>query len=208
MSLIYENKVPASYRKEFISKVKSISKDLGIKPNWLMAIMYFESAKTFSPSIKNKFSNAVGLIQFMPSTAVGLGTTTSQLENMSAVQQLDFVKKYLLPYRSKMKSFVDTYFSVFFPLAIGKPNDWVLRTNNLSAGLISRQNPVFDTNKNGEITVGEVKAVMLKKLPSEWLNDGDFGTFTKAYKKEFTLLIVGLGLIALGGAYFYVRRKK
>jgi LPXTG-motif cell wall-anchored protein len=208
MALIYENRVPSSSRKEFVKKVNSISKELGIQPNWLMAIMYFESAKTFSPSIKNKDTNAVGLIQFMPSTAVGLGTSTSQLEKMTAVQQLDFVKKYLLPYKSRMKSYVDTYFSVFFPLAIGKPNDWVLKTNNLSAGLIARQNPAFDTNKDGKITVGEVKAVMLKKLPSEWLNDGDFGTFTKAYKKEFTLLIIGLGLIALGGAYLYVRRKK
>jgi hypothetical protein len=205
MALVYENKVPISYRNEFIRKVKSISKDLGIDANWLMAIMYFESAKTFSPSIRNPISNAVGLIQFMPNTAISLGTTTNALANMTAVQQLDYVKKYLLPYKGKMTRYVDTYFAVFFPLAIGKPNDWVLRSSNLSSGLIARQNPAFDTNKNGEITVGEVKAVMLKKLPSEWLSDGDFATFTKAYKTE---LIIGSLLIVGGGIFVYRTLKK
>lgn len=41
-----------------------------------MAAMAFESGETFSPSIKNAAgSGAVGLIQFMPSTAKALGTS-------------------------------------------------------------------------------------------------------------------------------------
>jgi hypothetical protein len=59
-----------------------------------MAAMAFETGGSFSPAVPNKAgSGAVGLIQFMPSTAKGLGTSTEALKKMSAVQQLDFVKK-------------------------------------------------------------------------------------------------------------------
>jgi hypothetical protein len=136
--LAYENQVPLNIRSAFIKKVKEISQRLQISPNWLMAIMSFESANTFSPSIRNKSTNAVGLIQFMPSTAISLGTSTEQLSKMSALEQLNYVEKYLQPYKGKMKSYIDTYFSVFFPLAIGKPDDWVLQAKGLSANKIAR----------------------------------------------------------------------
>ena len=80
MKLQYQDKVPLSYRDEFVKKVQSISSNLNIDPNWLMAIMFWESAGTFSPSVQNKTSGATGLIQFMPSTAVGLGTSTTELK--------------------------------------------------------------------------------------------------------------------------------
>lgn len=205
MSLVYENKVPISYRNDFVIKVREVSNRLGIDPNWLMAIMYTESARTFSPSIQNSIG-ATGLIQFMPSTARGLGTTTTELKNMSAVEQLDWVEKYLNVYKNKLKSYVDTYFAIFFPLAIGKPDNFVLQTSGLSSSLIAKQNPLFNTNKDGKIEVWEVKKVMLEKLPREWVNDGSFGLAIKSYKGYLT---IGLLLIAVGGLYIYknVRRK-
>ncbi len=199
MALIYENKVPSSYRKAFVEKVKKISANLGIDPNWLMAIMYFESAGTFSPSITNNIG-ATGLIQFIPSTAKGLGTSTSALRSMTAVQQLDYVEKYLKPYRGKFKSYIDVYFAVFFPLAIGKPDDWVIQGGGLSASSIYNSNPAFRVQKDGKIRVWEVKKVMLSKLPSEWLNDGSFSLIVKSYKKE---LIIGIASIILGVTLYY-----
>lgn len=173
--LIYENKVPASYRTAFVTKVKQVAKRLGINPNWLMAIMYFESAKTFSPSITNSIG-ATGLIQFMPNTAIGLGTTTAALRQMTAVQQLDYVEKYYLQNYKYLKitaasSYVDTYLITFFPAAVNKGLDFVIQTKNLSAALIAKQNPIFDVNKDGKITVREIQEVMLKKLPSEWAKE-------------------------------------
>jgi hypothetical protein len=205
MSLVYENKVPTSYRNDFVIKVREVSNRLGIDPNWLMAIMYTESARTFSPSIQNSIG-ATGLIQFMPSTARGLGTTTTELKNMSAVEQLDWVEKYLNVYKNKLKSYVDTYFAIFFPLAIGKPDNFVLQTSGLSSSLIAKQNPLFNTNKDDKIQVWEVKKVMLAKLPREWVNDGSFSLAIKSYKGYLT---IGILLIAVGGLYIYknVRRK-
>ena len=54
----------------FRRKVLEIADRLLIDPNFLMAIMSFESGATFDPNIKNAAgSGATGLIQFMPSTA-------------------------------------------------------------------------------------------------------------------------------------------
>lgn len=168
MALIYESKVPASYRWEFINKIKSISANLGINPNWLMAIINWESNGTFSASITNSVG-ATGLIQFMPSTAIALGTTTAALRQMTAVQQLDYVYKYYLPYKAKIKSYIDCYLVTFFPLAIGKGEDFIIQTSKLPASLIATQNPAFDINKDKKITVAEIQKVMLAKLPSAWV---------------------------------------
>lgn len=200
MALIYEDKVPSSYRAAFVDKVKVIAYNLGIDPNWLMAIMHFESNKTFSPSITNSIG-AVGLIQFMPDTAKSLGTTSSALKSMSAVNQLDYVYKYFMPYKSKIKNYIDAYFAVFFPLAIGKPDNWVIQSTNLAAGTIAKKNPSFETNKDGKIEVWEVKKVMLERLPSEWLNNGSFSLAIKAYGNYILI-----GLIVSG--YLIYRKLK
>ena len=205
MALVFEDKVPSSYRVSFVNKVKDISTKLGIDPNWLMAIMYWESARTFSPSIQNNSTKATGLIQFMPSTAFGLGTNTAMLKSMSAVEQLDWVYKYYSSYKNKLKSYVDTYFVTFFPLAVGKPNDYVLETKNLSSSLIATQNPAFDVDKNKNVQVWEVKKVMLERLPSEWLNSDSFSVAIKAYKGY---LLVGVTLLLGGSYYLYKKLKK
>lgn len=152
--MIHKEKVS----REFTEKVKQISKDLKINPNWLMQLMYFETAGTFSPSIKNGAgSGATGLIQFMPSTAAGLGTSTSQLANMSAVEQLDWVKKYLNQYNlDKINSYGEFYLVVFYPLALQKDNDFVLGSQNGTAANVYNQNKIFDTNGDGKITKKEV----------------------------------------------------
>src|SRR5690606_5614898 len=78
----------------FIDKVEAISARIGTKPEYLMAVMSFESAQTFSPDVVNRLSGATGLIQFIPPTAQGLGTSTYALSQMSAIEQLDYVEKY------------------------------------------------------------------------------------------------------------------
>lgn len=168
--LIYEDKVPSSYRADFVNAVKHYSSQLGISPSWLMAVMYFESAKTFSPSVSNPYTNATGLIQFMPNTAIELGTTVNALAKMTAVEQLEYVYKYYVRYRSKLKSYVDLYLITFFPIAAGKPANYILQTSSLPASLIASQNPVFDLNKDGQITVAEIQEVMLSKIPGEWMS--------------------------------------
>ncbi|MEO0015069.1 MAG: hypothetical protein RLZZ535_3458, partial [Cyanobacteriota bacterium] len=92
----------------FASKTKDIANRLGIDPHALMTIMLFESAGTLNPKkqgpeVKNKKGvsqgRGRGLIQFMPATARGLGTSDSALAAMSDVEQLDWVEKYFAQFK-------------------------------------------------------------------------------------------------------------
>jgi len=167
MALIYADKIKEN-TSTFLTKVEEISRLLGIKPDWLMQVMKQESS--LNHRAVNSLSGATGLIQFMPRTAISLGTTTQALLSMTNVQQLDYVYKYLLPYKSKYKSFVDVYLTVFFPAAIGKPDNTVLQAKNLSAGTVARFNQGYDLNKDMQLTVGEIKAAILKKIPADFVN--------------------------------------
>jgi hypothetical protein len=163
--MLYEEKVKTN-KDAFIAKVVSISQRLGIEPEWLMQVFVNESG--MNHQAVNPTSNATGLIQFMPNTATALGTSVAALKAMTNVQQLDWVYKYLSPYAGKINSYIDLYFTVFFPIAVGKPDDWVFQTSTLTAGKIASQNPGFDLNKDGKLTVAEVREAMLKKVPSAW----------------------------------------
>ncbi len=83
----------ANVTPEFIGAVEQMAERLGTQPEYILAAMSFETGGRFDPSIQNGIG-ATGLIQFLKSTAQGLGTTTDKLAKMSAVAQLAFVEKY------------------------------------------------------------------------------------------------------------------
>ncbi len=177
-------------RDAFVAKVTAISAKLGINPNWLMAVMHNESGINAQIVNKQKGDSpdpftraayrAVGLIQFMPSTAKWLGTTNQALYRMTSIQQLDYVYKYFAGYAGRIKSYFDLYMITFFPAAIGKPDDFVIQSKAVSASTIARQNPSFDINKDGKITVGEAKKIMAKAIPAAVLDE----VITQAEKKS------------------------
>lgn len=155
-------------RSQFLDKVETIANKLLIDPNWLMAVMFKESG--LNHRAVNSTSGATGLIQFMPSTATGLGTSTTALKNMSNLEQLDWVYKYYRPYISKLNSYPDLYLATFFPKALGKSDDYVMQTSSLSASIIARQNPAIDLNKDGKITVREFKEYCYNKFDTATQN--------------------------------------
>ena len=163
MALAYESSVPAAYRNEFISKVVEVSNRLGINPNWLMIVMRFETANTFSPSVKNQGSNAIGLIQLTSVAIKGWGVTLDQLAAMTAVKQLDYVEKYLTPYKGKMTDLYNTYLAVFAPAYIGRPDAQKVYASPTAA---YAANKALDTNSDGVITVGEIKQVIKRYIPA------------------------------------------
>ena len=157
--MIYENKVPPAVA----GKVKQIAARLGVNPDHLMAIMWSESR--LDPSARNPRGGAVGLIQFMPATAEGLGTTAEKLLKMTGEEQLDYVELFFRPYAARCRTFADLYLACFFPAAIGKPDGYVLQTRRLPARVIARQNPIFDTDGDDRITVGEFRAKLKSLIP-------------------------------------------
>jgi hypothetical protein len=148
---------------EFTEKVNNICAELRIEANWLMFVMWFESR--LNPQAVNPISGATGLIQFMPSTARGLGTTTDVLKHMSNVQQLDYVLAYLRPYKGRMKRWIDVYLAVFYPRAMGKP-DFVITPD-----IIAKQNKIFDLNKDLDISVKEIETALRKQIPEKYRKD-------------------------------------
>ncbi len=155
----------------FISKLYDICKKLQINPNWLLIVMWKESK--INPKSINKKGGASGLIQFMPRTAKGLGTNIDAIRHMSAVEQLDYVYKYFKPYVGKMKSAQDLYLATFFPAAMGKEDDFILHSNDLSAETIASSNPAVDLDKDNQITKGEFKEYVTKGLPNQWRREAD-----------------------------------
>lgn len=119
------------------------------------------------PAAVNKQSGATGLIQFMPDTARSLGTSVEALRGMSAVEQLDYVYKYfkMVGVRPGM-DLGDLYMAVFMPKFVGYPDDFVLGQQgggkvpgtNLSSDLVYKQNKGLDKNKDGSITIADVKS--------------------------------------------------
>lgn len=145
----------------FRNKVVQIAKRLKTKPIFLMAVMSFETGGTFSPSVKNRDSGATGLIQFLSSTASSLGTSLNALAAMSALDQLDYVEKYLEPFRGRMLTLEDTYMAVLLPAAVGKGKQHVLFTDPSRA---YTQNRGLDINRNGRITVEEAATLVASRI--------------------------------------------
>jgi peptidoglycan hydrolase-like protein with peptidoglycan-binding domain len=140
---------------EFIKGVEAMAGRLGAKPEHILAAMSFETGGTFDPKITNSIG-ATGLIQFLPSTAEELGTTTGQLRNMSAVEQLPFVEKYLEQHKNGKP--LDSLEAVYTSILSGSPKspDDVLFRQGTRA---YDQNPL-DWNKDGKITAREATTIV------------------------------------------------
>lgn len=132
-------------------------------PDQLMSCMAFETGETFSPSIKNGAGAPYyGLIQFGTDAATDVGTTTAKLVKMSAEEQLEYVYKFFKPYTGKVKTLSDVYARIIYPVAVGKPEDYVLFVEGKGKAYI--QNKGLDVNKDGKITKAECAAKVEQKL--------------------------------------------
>ena len=163
----------ASVSREFKEKVVQIAAELGCDPNFLMAVMHFESAGTFSPSVQNQSTNATGLIQFLPSTAVSLGTTVANLMEMTAVEQLDFVLAYFKQFNffGRLRTLSDVYMAVLLPVAVGKAESFVLFSRGSRAYEL---NKALDRNEDGNVTKNEAAFHVQRSLDAG-LRAGNLG---------------------------------
>ncbi|MFY9310086.1 MAG: transglycosylase SLT domain-containing protein [Bacteroidia bacterium] len=198
--IVFEDKIKFN-KDAFLKKLQNIATDLKVQPDWIMAVMNSETGGTFNPQIVNKQKattpgydgegklvkpvgtpdstndferskyRATGLIQFMPKTAKYLGTSTQQLYKMNNVQQLDYVHKYFLPAKGKMKNFEDVYQYTFYPYSVGKPEDYIFGSEKglEYAKKLVQQNPL-DLNHDGYLTVAEFREFIYKKIPKEFLS--------------------------------------
>lgn len=156
----------AKVSQQFREKIAAIATLLGVEEDFLMACIAFESGESFRADIHNAAgSGAVGLIQFMPSTAAALGTTTEELTRKTPEEQLDDVERYFKPWAGKMKSLADVYMVILWPAAVGKPGyTTIFDMNDPKHPKLYIQNKGLDWNKDGKITVDEAAAGPMRKL--------------------------------------------
>lgn len=157
--------------KAFLNKVKEIARRLNCNYKDLLGVMNSESS--LNPQAVNKSSGATGLIQFLPSTAKALGTSTEALKKMSAVAQLDYVEKYLQQAKR------NAGFGQMEPISGGQLYALIFLPARANREVLTQKGEKYyswkdkygkihgnfglDTNKDGKITKSELDA-RIKKL--------------------------------------------
>lgn len=139
--------------------IAEVASRIGVNPNDLAAVISFETAGTFSPSIKNPKSSATGLIQFMSGSGGTkgkyYGMSRGAFASLSFEEQMIYVEKYFKErgFRSdKPRDVADTYTAVtgYGYRDIPKYN---ARGVRIDAYHLNR---VWDSNKDGYIAKGEM----------------------------------------------------
>lgn len=172
MMLAWGAKVSPAFR----AKVEEVAQAVGTSASWLMAVMAFETGRTFSSRIVNATSRATGLIQFLPSTAAGLGTSVEDLRALEPEDQLEWVGRYLMPYRGRLEGLADLYMAVFYPKAIGEADGYVIATRGEKA---YDWNKALDADGDGKITKAEAAAPVFRLLAegmraeNAWTGEGE-----------------------------------
>ena len=148
----------------FKKKLKEISNAINIPESSIIKLMKHESG--LDPKIKNSIG-CVGLIQFCPGggrtkTVNGKTYTLEELRNDLGAQ-MDAIKDFWVSgYKNgRIKNPADLYIYNFFPVAAGKPDDFVLQAKGLSAKTVAKANPGFNRKLGKPIesplTVGDLK---------------------------------------------------
>lgn len=161
-------KTTKTLTKDFVDKVKDIAKKVNCDYRDLLGVMNSESG--LDPTARNRHSGAIGLLQFTGiaikdlNQVYGMNLTKDKIANMSAMEQLDLVEKYLL--RSKSFKFnsgekldsADLYAIVYRPAFAGKN---VIATKN--DGKTYSQNRGLDLDKDGMITRQDLAMAVQRK---------------------------------------------
>ena len=147
----------------FLDGVKAVARNINCNYKDLLAVINAECG--FKHHKPNKKSGAVGLIQFMPKTAKRLGTSTEELSNMSATDQLVYVEKFLKRCKktygfseNAKLSGADLYSLVFLP-ARAKRNVLCSKGETNKDGKAIKfydWNKGMDLDKDGKITKAEI----------------------------------------------------
>ncbi len=137
---------------EFLRQVEGVAQRVGAKPEELMGVMSLETMGTFRPSVANPDTHATGLIQFMPRTAQGLGTSIGELSRMTPSEQLPWVEKYLSQpaYRGQVGTLEGLY-SAVLPGRIMGPDEVMFRPGSAAYNA----NKWLDTDGQNGISVQE-----------------------------------------------------
>ena len=113
-----------SYRQQFITKLKTVADYLGTNADYIIALILHES--NFNLKAINPKTNAVGLIQWMPSTLAGWNIHPADVLQMNGLQQLDLIKRFFAPYRKYgLNKPLRLHLTAFYPYALHRYNEGI-----------------------------------------------------------------------------------
>lgn len=139
---------------DFDIELESLAMENDLDPEKIKRVMGPESGG--KADARNPKSGATGLIQFMPSVAKALGTSTDELSKMTATEQLPFVMKYLSDHGITSDSPPEDYvLAVAAPAFIGKPSGTVVYRKGSKAW---QDNPAWRPKDGGDITTDSIQA--------------------------------------------------
>ena len=155
----------------FKDRLSEISEKIGVDEDSIIKLMNLESK--LDPYVKNSIG-CVGLIQFCPDTHAGSYKTIAgkryDLEELR--NNLDLQMEAIESFwgegknRGKINSAKDLYIYNFFPVAAGKPDDFVLQTSSIPAQQVANKNPIFNRTlgrpRNTPLTVGDLETYYKK----------------------------------------------
>lgn len=142
---------------DFDTDLEALAAEHDLDPDKVRGLIGPESGG--KANARNKDSGATGLIQFLPSVAKELGTSTEELAGMTPSEQLPFVMKYLSDWGINSKSSRDDYaMAVAAPGFIGKSPDTVVYPKSSDPKSAWAQNPAWRPADGGDITVGSIQA--------------------------------------------------
>jgi len=148
--------------------LQDVATRLGVPSSWLAAVINFETAGTWNPTIKNPNSSARGLIQFLDATARDLGYDSALslvTSNPTIESQLRGpVLRYFLKHGPRFKSKQELWFAVFLPRYKNAPHSTVIYADDLAKqAKFRRANP-------GIKTVGDYYTKLEKLFDSAKIN--------------------------------------
>lgn len=141
---------------EFADAINRISKKYDLDPKELASVIASESG--FNPKASNEKSKAAGLIQFMPSTAKDLGTTTEKILKMSAAEQMELVDKFFSKNNLPRGADAATIYATI--VAPARKNEEILYKKGTGS---YEQNIGLDVDKSGDISKSDLNKTLYAK---------------------------------------------
>ena len=206
-------KTSDAFKRELIA----VALRLGLDPNHLASVMSFESAGTFSPSERNPYSGAVGLIQFTDrptgkGVATTLGTTLGALSVMTPIAQLAYVEKFFRGVLAGRRltgpnALRDTYLCVIAPFYVLSPPGTVIYSQAESPDQY-KGNKGLDANDDKKITAEEAAAPVEAILRVALTRPPLVVPPAPQGNSETTSIAFLVGLLGIVLALFNARRAK
>lgn len=212
-----ESNYGRSDRLSFIEGVKKYSYMLGIDPSWMMFLFDLESG--LNPNIGNSIG-CVGLSQFCPDTPGGSFKTVggkridlNWYKNLSGSDQLPYIYEYFKSKAGQFRSFHDLYMFNLLPAF------FQAQENALLPSWVVPDNPLFDVNKDGTISVKELYGYLdsrvRSRIPAQFHsqffnNDGSVKSWDFIQRNQRNLIIGSftvMGVILLGVIVYLILKK-